>query len=146
MSDPRSNVSSAGDGIAIIGMACRFPGARNIKEFWRNLSNGTESISCFSDDELERSGIDPMSLHDPNYVKAGAVLAEPIAEFDADFFNISAHEAEMMDPQHRILLECAWEALESSGYTSQQYEGARLGSMLVHESANTYYLTSHHPI
>ena len=73
------------DGIAVIGMTCRFPGARNVDEFWRNLRDGVESISFFSDKELIASGIDPTLISDPNYVKAGFVI-EDIESFDATFF------------------------------------------------------------
>ncbi|MHC5822410.1 MAG: type I polyketide synthase, partial [Nostoc sp.] len=102
-------------GIAVIGMSGRFPKAKNIDEFWHNLCNGQESISFFSDEELEDSGIDPASLHDPQYVKAGARLSD-IEMFDASFFDVSPREAEIIDPQHRFLLESAWEALENAGY------------------------------
>jgi acyl transferase domain-containing protein/ubiquinone/menaquinone biosynthesis C-methylase UbiE/acyl carrier protein len=102
-------------GIAIIGMAGRFPGAKNVAQFWQNLCDGVESISYFSDEELLASGVDPNCLHDPNYVKAGFVL-EDIEMFDAPFFGFSPREAELLDPQQRIFLECAWEALENAGY------------------------------
>ena len=102
-------------GIAVIGMVGRFPKAKGVDEFWQNLCNGQESISFFSDEELKASGTDPELLHDPQYVKAGARLFD-IEMFDASFFDFSPREAEIMDPQHRILLECAWEALENAGY------------------------------
>ena len=102
-------------GIAVIGMSGRFPKAKSIDEFWHNLCNGQESISFFSDEELEDSGIDPALLHNPQYVKAGARLSD-IEMFDAFFFDVSPREAEIIDPQHRFLLECAWEALENAGY------------------------------
>jgi len=108
--------------IAIIGMACRFPGAKNVKEFWNNLQNGVESISFFTDTELLSSGVDPAMLNNPNYVRAGAVL-EDIELFDASFFGFNPREAEITDPQHRIFLECAWEALEDAGYDSENYMG-----------------------
>ncbi|GAX60250.1 beta-ketoacyl synthase [Candidatus Scalindua japonica] len=110
------------DGIAIIGMSCRFPGAKNVDEFWQNLRNGTESISLFSDQELKSTGVDLAALSDPAYVKAGFVL-EDIELFDASFFNYSPGEAEIIDPQQRLFLECAWEALENSGYDSMSNEG-----------------------
>lgn len=93
--------------IAIIGMAGRFPGAKNIEEFWQNLRNGVESITTFTNEELLAGGIDPDLLNDPNYVKAGAVL-EDIELFDAEFFGFNPREAEIIDPQHRLFLECAW--------------------------------------
>ncbi|MCG6136129.1 MAG: acyltransferase domain-containing protein [Nostoc sp. LLA-1] len=96
-------------------MAGRFPGAKNVDLFWQNLCNGVESISLFSDDELINSGIDPEVLADPTYVKARAVL-EDIEMLDASFFGFTPQEATIMDPQHRLFLECAWEALENAGY------------------------------
>ena len=102
-------------GIAIIGMVGRFPGASNVDRFWQNLCEGRESISFFTDEELTASGITPAQLQNPNYIKAGSLLSD-IEMFDASFFDISPKEAEIMDPQHRIFLECAWEALENAGY------------------------------
>ena len=96
--------------IAIIGMSARFPGANSVDEFWRNLCSGTESVSFFSAEELQESGIDPTLLNDPNYVKASPVLDDP-GLFDASFFDHSPKEAQFMDPQHRLFLQCAWEAL-----------------------------------
>src|SRR5262249_49884537 len=81
--------------IAIIGMSGRFPGARNIAEFWQNLRDGRESIAFFSDEELASSDIDPAVLSDPNYVKARGVL-EDAELFDASFFGFSPRETEIM--------------------------------------------------
>src|SRR5215212_2316452 len=114
--------SSATD-IAIIGMACRFPGARGIEEFWRNLHNGFESLVPFSDEEVLASGVNAQWLSNPNYVKAGMILAG-IELFDASFFGFSPREAELMDPQHRLFLECSWEVLEVAGYNCEKYKGA----------------------
>jgi acyl transferase domain-containing protein len=110
------------DAVAIIGIAGRFPKAKTIEEFWQNLQVGVESISFFSDQELESSGIETAVLSDPNYVKAGVVL-EDIELFDAAFFGYPPRQAEIMDPQHRLFLESAWEALECAGYNSETYEG-----------------------
>lgn len=107
--------------IAIIGMAGRFPGAKTIEQFWQNLCNGVESITFFSDAEVEQSN--PRLLDDPNYVKAGAVL-DDIELFDAPFFGYSSREAALTDPQQRLLLECAWEAFERAGYNPETYPGA----------------------
>ncbi|HYV13611.1 MAG TPA: SDR family NAD(P)-dependent oxidoreductase [Pyrinomonadaceae bacterium] len=101
--------------IAVIGMACRFPGARDVDQFWRNLRDGVESISFFTDAEMIAAGADPKSLTNPNLVKAGGALPD-IDLFDASFFGYSPREAELIDPQQRFFLECAWEALESAGY------------------------------
>lgn len=107
--------------IAIIGLSGRFPGAQNVAEFWRNLSEGKESISFFSDEELQQAGISSETLARSDYVKAAPILKD-FDLFDADFFNISQQEAELMDPQQRILLECAWEAFESAGYSTHDLE------------------------
>lgn len=107
--------------VAIIGLAGRFPGAKDIDEFWHNLINGVESISSFSDEELLSEGIDQASLDNPDYVTAGSVLAD-VEKFDAAFFGYTPREAEIIDPQHRLFLECAWQALENAGYNSQTYE------------------------
>jgi acyl transferase domain-containing protein/acyl carrier protein len=108
--------------IAVIGMAGRFPGAKNIDAFWENLKKGIESISHFSDDELIEAGAPPEVVKHPHYVKAKGIL-EDIDCFDADFFGYPPREAERMDPQIRILHECCWEALERAGYNPEAYEG-----------------------
>jgi amino acid adenylation domain-containing protein len=112
-------------GIAVIGIAGRFPGANNIAEFWENLRNGVESITFFTDDEMRAAGVDETSLADPNFVRAGGALDNP-EYFDAAFFGYSPREAEITDPQQRIFLECAWEALEDAGYNPETYTG-RIG-------------------
>ncbi|HJR08153.1 MAG TPA: amino acid adenylation domain-containing protein [Pyrinomonadaceae bacterium] len=111
--------------IAIIGMAGRFPGCRDLDEFWEKLKNGVELISSFSNEELAGRASDPASLDDPNFVKAGSVV-EDADMFDASFFDMNPREAEITDPQHRLLLECAWQALEEAGYDSLRYDG-RIG-------------------
>ncbi|MEM9924049.1 MAG: amino acid adenylation domain-containing protein [Cyanobacteria bacterium P01_D01_bin.50] len=126
--------------IAIIGVSCRFPGASNSDEFWQNLRSGVESISIFDEAELEISDRDV--LKDPQYVKAGSILPD-IDLFDATFFGYSAKEAEIMDPQQRIFLECAAEALQSSGYacvSNEQSIGVFAGSGM-----NTYLINNVHP-
>ncbi len=108
--------------IAIIGMSGRFPGASNIAEFWQNIKNGIESISFFSDEQLKKAGVDPKLLSNPNYVKARGILTD-VDKFDATLFGIFPREAEFMDPQQRLFLECAWEALENAGYDPDRYNG-----------------------
>jgi len=110
------------DGIAIIGMAGRFPQAPNLQRFWENLCQGTEAISFFSDEELEKAGISTEVLRHPNYVKARGAL-ENADLFDAGFFGYSPREAESTDPQIRLFLECAWEALESAGWDPDKFPG-----------------------
>jgi phthiocerol/phenolphthiocerol synthesis type-I polyketide synthase E len=125
--------------VAIIGMSGRFPGAKSVDEFWQNLRSGVESVTFFSEEELIGSGIDPALLNDPNYVKASAILDDP-GLFDAPFFGYSPREAEIMDPQHRLFLECAWEAFEHAGYDADRYDGP-IG-VYAGASMNTYFLFS----
>ena len=100
--------------IAIVGLAGRYPGAPDIDAFWRNIRDGVESVSFFSDEELRARGVSPEALADPDYVKAGVVL-DGMDRFDAGFFGYSAREAEYLDPQQRFFLETAVEALEHAG-------------------------------
>lgn len=118
----QSRPNGQGSDIAIIGMAGRFPGAGNLDEFWNNLVNGKESISFFTDEELKASGIDDQLLQHPDYVKAKGII-EDSDMFDADFFQYSSREAELMDPQFRLLHECAWEALEDAGCNPERTTG-----------------------
>src|SRR5947208_8004080 len=123
--------------IAIVGMAGRFPGARDLDQFWHNLAEGIESITRLSDEEILESGVPPSWLTNPSYVKAAPILEEP-GHFDAGFFGFSPMEAKTMDPQHRILLELAYEALESAGYDPDRYQG-RIG-VFTGAALNTYFL------
>jgi acyl transferase domain-containing protein/thioesterase domain-containing protein len=109
--------------IAVVGMAGRFPGARNVSEFWANLRDGVESVKFFTDEELLAAGETRESLCDPAYVKACPVL-DDIDQYDAGFFGHSPRDAAIMDPQHRFFLETAWEALESAGYVGETYPGS----------------------
>ncbi len=111
------------EAIAVLGLACRFPGARDAGELWRNLRDGVESIRFFTDEELERAGIEPALRRDPRYVKARAVL-DGIELFDAPFFGMTPRVAAATDPQQRLFLECAWEALESAGCDPERPPGA----------------------
>jgi acyl transferase domain-containing protein/acyl carrier protein len=127
------------EGIAVIGMSCRFPGARTPAEYWENLRSGRESISFFTDEELRSAGISEKLLNSPNYVKAAPVL-DDFDKFDAEFFKCSPKEAAAMDPQHRFFLECAWEALEDAGYDPLQVPnrvGVYAGALI-----NTYLLAN----
>jgi phthiocerol/phenolphthiocerol synthesis type-I polyketide synthase E len=138
-----SEISKSREGIAIIGMAGRFPGAKNVDEFWQNLRDGVESICFFSEEELESLGIDKSVVRDPRYVKARGVL-EDIELFDASFFGFNPREAEITDPQHRFFLESAWQALENAGYNSETYEGS-IGVYAGAGSFNTYLLNNLYP-
>jgi acyl transferase domain-containing protein len=123
--------------VAIIGLAGRFPGACNVEEFWQNLRVGVESVSFFDDPELLAAGVDPDVLRDPRYVRAAPILAD-IDRFDAGLFGYPPREASSIDPQQRIFLECAWEALEVAGYDPARfdrpvgvYAGASISSYLL---------------
>ncbi|KOR82050.1 type I polyketide synthase [Paenibacillus solani] len=123
MTKSKHTQTATGLEIAVIGMAGRFPEARNIEEYWDNLRNGKESIHFFSDSELEAAGIDPELIRNSRYVRAKGLV--PDAEwFDSDFFDYSPREAEVIDPQLRIFHECAYEALEHAGYDTEQTSGA----------------------
>jgi amino acid adenylation domain-containing protein len=128
--------------LAIIGMSGRFPGARCPYELWQNVRNGVESITRFSDEQLRAAGIEPTLLPNPDYIKAEGVL-EGFELFDAAFFGFSPRDAELMDPQHRLFLECAWEAAEDAGYDSERYSG-RIG-VFAGAGMNTYLLTNLYP-
>ena len=104
---PMPSTEDSDADIAIIGMSGRFPGARNVDEFWQNLCNGVESITQFSDEDLLQAGVDASLLSDPNYVKAGAIL-EDIDTFDGSFFGFTPGEAQILDPQHRLFKFAQW--------------------------------------
>jgi amino acid adenylation domain-containing protein len=125
--------------IAVVGLAGRFPGAKNVDQLWRNLEGGREAIRFFEDEELLRAGIDPELVANPDYVKAKGVLGD-VDLFDAGLFGLSPREVELMDPQHRLFLECCWEALERAGYNSGRAVG-RVG-VFGGESMNTYLITN----
>ena len=108
--------------IAIVGMSCRFPRAKTPAQFWENLRNGVECVTEFTVEDLKASGMDPAILNHPAYINKGIVL-EDVEMFDASFFNFSPRDAEIIDPQHRMFLECAWEALENAGYDPDRYHG-----------------------
>jgi phthiocerol/phenolphthiocerol synthesis type-I polyketide synthase E len=112
----------AQDQIALLAMACRAPGAASVEELWRNLAAGVESISFLTDDELRAAGVPDRLLRDPAYVKAWGVMRGG-DRFDAPLFGLTPREAERTDPQHRVLLECAWEALEAAGYGQEEQAG-----------------------
>ncbi len=112
--------------IAIIGISCRFPMAGNPDEFWQLLRDGIDCITELSEGQFKASGIDPSVLRHPSLVKKGMVL-EDYDKMDASFFGLSPRDAEVMDPQHRIFLEVAWEALENAGYDAEMYNDGLIG-------------------
>ncbi len=123
MSTTETDLAAGGaDGIAIIGLAGRFPGAASVEALWQNLCAGVEGITFFSREELLAAGVDPRELADPAYVPARGVLAG-VELFDAAFFGFTPREATLMDPQQRIFLETAWEALERAGQAPNALPG-----------------------
>ncbi len=124
--------------IAVVGFAGRFPGARTVEQFWQNLIEARESITFFTDDELSKAGVAPEFLRTPNYVRAAPIL-DDVDLFDATFFAIPPREARLMDPQHRLFLECSWQALEHAGF-SVETTGDRVG-VFAGSALNTYFLS-----
>jgi len=125
--------------IAVIGCSGRFPQSKNLDDWWSKLRDGVELVSFFSENELLAEGVEPAHLHSPNYVRAKAILDAP-ESFAATFFGFSPREAEIIDPQQRIFLECAYEALESAGYSPDRFQG-RIG-VFAGVSLNTYLLNN----
>jgi acyl transferase domain-containing protein len=125
------------DSVAIIGMAGRFPGAPDLKQYWRNVSGGVGSITFFTEEELAAAGVDSAQIGDAAYVKAAGVL-EGVDLFDAPFFGFSEDEAVVTDPQQRVFLECAWQALEDGGYDPDAFRG-RIG-LFAGATISTYLL------
>jgi amino acid adenylation domain-containing protein len=113
------------DRIAIVGMAGRFPGARSVEELWARLRGGADCIRDLTDEDLQESGVDPAALP-PGYVRRAAVV-EDVELFDAAFFGYSPEEAEILDPQLRLFLECAWEALESAAWVPDEDRPEQVG-------------------
>jgi acyl transferase domain-containing protein len=109
--------------VAVVGMAVRMPGAEDVDAFWRLLREGVEAITFFTDEALKSLGVEPGFLANPNFVRAAPALERP-GRFDAAFFGYAPREAELMDPQHRIFLECAWKALEHAGYAPGRLQGS----------------------
>ncbi|HEY4337173.1 MAG TPA: amino acid adenylation domain-containing protein, partial [Puia sp.] len=132
------NNTDAGDDIAIIGMAGRFPGASTIEELWTLLKEGRETVSFFTKEQLDASL--PESLrNDPDYVPVRGIV-DGADTFDAAFFGVNPRLAELMDPQQRIFLEIAWEALEKTGYLPGRYQGSV--GVFAGTGNNSYYLNN----
>lgn len=138
MSDGKGN-DNLFQSVAIIGAAGRFPGAADVDEFWANLAAGVDSIRHYSKEELRALGIPEDLLSNPSFVRAGARMPEA-EDFDSEFFDMTPREAEITDPQHRVLLECAYEAMESAGYVASRYPGAI--AIYAGVALNTYLLNN----
>lgn len=126
--------------VAIIGIGLRFPGADEPRTLWRNLKEGVESTVEMSVGDCA-TGNTPYA-REPHYVRAGAVLSN-VEHFDAEFFGYSRREAELIDPQHRLFLECSWEAFEDAGYPPRSVKGSV--GVYAGCSLNTYLINQLHP-
>src|SRR5215470_9250806 len=135
MSNSKPEISESS--IAVIGMSGRFPGARNVDQFWQNLRDGVESISWFSKEELLAAGVNPDLVNRPGYVRAKGIVDDADL-FDASFFGFHPAEASVLDPQQRLFMECAWEAIEDAGYDSETYDG--LIGLFAEASQSNYML------
>ncbi|MFB2772730.1 beta-ketoacyl synthase N-terminal-like domain-containing protein [Pelatocladus sp. BLCC-F211] len=116
------------ESIAIVGIGCRFPKTNNPKSFWHLLRNGVDAIT-----EVPSDRWDIDAFYDPDPLKPGKMntrwggFLEQVSQFDANFFGISPREAERMDPQHRLVMEVAWEALENAGLLPGTLAGTQTG-------------------
>ena len=130
-----SSTSRLLDGIAVVGIAGRFPGSRDCDEFWQNLRAGREGLTFFTDEEIEAAGCD-LGINRGKRVRSRGVVNEA-DYFDAAFFGYTPREADIMDPQQRVFLEVAWAALESAGFDPDRVPGAV--GVYAGASINTYY-------
>ncbi|MFC7643981.1 beta-ketoacyl synthase N-terminal-like domain-containing protein [Streptosporangium lutulentum] len=119
-----SDVTDEGvEPIAIVGMAARVPGAADIGEFWRNLVDGVESITTFTREEQVARGVPEEDVDDPSWVSK-APYVEGYDQFDAELFGLTAREAEILNPHHRLFLESCYSALNDAGTDPARYDGA----------------------
>ncbi|HEY0931433.1 MAG TPA: amino acid adenylation domain-containing protein [Gemmatimonas sp.] len=143
--DDLSTAPDTLDGVAVVGMSMRVPGADSPEQFWQNLVQGIESLDRFTDDELRGTGMSEERLADPGFVKVRGLFSDPEA-FDAAFFGYSVREAELMDPQQRVFLETCWNALEHSGHAPGRVAGivGVWGGQSTGMENNTYLLSNLH--
>ncbi|HEX3529756.1 MAG TPA: thioester reductase domain-containing protein [Thermoanaerobaculia bacterium] len=120
--DSDSGPGDVGD-IAVVGMAGRFPGADSVDRLWELLRAGAEGTTRLGRDVLAAEGVDPALADHPQYVSVKGIL-EGAEQLDAPFFNLSPREAQITDPQQRVFLECAWQALEDAGCDPSRFAGA----------------------
>lgn len=137
-----SSSCSQNEPIAVVGMACRLPGVANLEAFWELLLNEETNLVDFSDEVLNAKQVDSTLYRLPDYVKRGAVFEDSFA-FDADFFGYSVRDAELMDPQQRQFLECAFEAMEHAGNISDKFQGDV--GVFSSQGRNYYFMNNVHP-
>ena len=129
--------------IAIVGMGARFPGARNVHAFWDNLINARETVATLDEATLRQNEIDYDALKaDPDYVPRAGIL-DDVEQWDNGFFRCNARQAALMDPQHRIWLECAWDALEDGCLDPARF-GGNVGVYLGIGTRGNYLLSLIH--
>ncbi|OXM69555.1 type I polyketide synthase [Amycolatopsis vastitatis] len=140
----------SGQDIAVIGFACRFPGAGDVWRYWSNIEAGRVSITTLTREELLRNGVPQSEVDDPWYVPSRGRI-DGAEHFDADFFGITPKDAALTDPQHRLLLQTAWEALETAGLTTNRpfgrvgvFAGSGFGHYLVHSVLKDPDVTGSH--
>lgn len=136
-------MSSNPDTVAIVGMRSRVPGAEDIDALWQNIAAGVESVTTLTSEEMEAAGVPDAVTSLPGYVNAAPLLGD-VDMFDAGFFGFSARDAALTDPQHRLFLETAWEALEDAGYDPERFSGA-IGVFGGCEMSTYLYQLSQHP-
>ncbi|WP_086666096.1 type I polyketide synthase [Lentzea kentuckyensis] len=125
------------ESVAVVGFSCRFPGAGDADEFWQLLADGRETLTRFTDEELARRGVPAGLRRNPAYVPVGGLIADQ-DRFDPAPFGISRVEAELLDPQQRVFLECAWHALDHAGLGS----GAGVTGVFAGAGLSAYLLTN----
>ena len=135
---PRLSVAAEDDDIAIVGMACRFPGAKNLSEYWHLLESGTDAVTdrrqagdsrrdAVGDSNSEGATNSKAAAGSENTTHLRGAFVEDIEWFDSRFFHIAPIEARMMDPQQRMMLETSWEAVEDAGIAPDSLRGSRTG-------------------
>ena len=135
---PGEDGETRGEGIAVVGLSARFPGAPDLATFWQRLRDGVDALEELDDDDLIAAGVSAEDRADPTWVRAARVL-EGVDEFDAGFFGYTPREAELLDPQHRLFLQAAWAALEHAGHTSSSAGSVGVFAGL---GMNTYLLAN----
>ncbi|MFJ3880991.1 beta-ketoacyl synthase N-terminal-like domain-containing protein [Streptomyces sp. NPDC090077] len=125
--------------VAVVGMAGRFPGSATTQEFWQGLVDGVESVRTFSDAEMAAAGVPAERIASPGRVARGADLADADL-FDAAFFGVTQRDARLMDPQQRVFLTCAWQAMEDAGLAPHPDSGPV--GVFASTSLSTYLLSN----